>query len=40
MAAIADTEEKRDELTEALIRDLASYGRMMNLIKDERCERK
>lgn len=40
MAAIADTEEKRDELTEALVRDLASYGRMMNLIKDERCERK
>lgn len=35
MAAIADTEEKRDELTEALVRDLASYGRLLGLIGKE-----
>lgn len=35
MLAIADTEEKRADLTQALIRDLADYGRLMGLIGGE-----
>lgn len=36
MASTAETEEKRDGLVEALVRDLAAYGRLMGLIGEER----
>ena len=32
MASTADTEEKRCELIDALVRDLVSFGRMFDLI--------
>lgn len=35
MASATDTEEKRSELAEALIRDLVSFGRLMELIGGE-----
>ena len=35
MASVADTEEKRSELVEALIRDLVAFGRLMGLIGGE-----
>ena len=31
-ASVAETEEKRSELTEALVRELVSYGKMSGLI--------
>lgn len=31
-ASVAETEEKRSELTEALVRELVSYGKMFGLI--------
>lgn len=34
-ASAADTEEKRSELAEALIRDLVAFGRLMGLIGGE-----
>lgn len=33
MASAAETEEKRDELVEALLRDLVSYGVLQGLIR-------
>ena len=31
-ASVAETEEKRSELTEALVRELVSYGKMSGLV--------
>lgn len=35
MASIAETVAKRDELLDALVRDLVSYGRLFGLIEGE-----